>query len=415
MLLRLAAQRRGADPRHPRAGHPLRARRVHGQRDRARLERGGDGGEGVPVEHGRPAVHPRPARPAPPDPARSHRRHHAGDGRRVHGGRRLGGGRGRAAGPGRPRRVGRRGGPGRAGCDPDGGGAGGAQRVSRQAAAPSASPEVVTLGETMVLLMAEQSGPLREATSFRRLVGGAESNVAAGLSRVGNDDFGRVILHRLRGEGVDLAHAVVDAEAPTGVMIRERRELGAIEVLYYRRGSAASRLGAADVPERYVAGAQHLYLTGITPALSASCRQASFHAAEVARGAGVPVVFDPNMRRKLWSDGEARPVMRDLAAQSDVVLPGVAEAELITGEPDPLLAAQALLALGPRLVVLKLGEQGALAVGAGGEVVQVPAAPLQRVVDPVGAGDAFAAGFLAATLDGEALAEALDLRPLRRP
>ena len=291
--------------------------------------------------------------------------------------------------------------------------------MSRQAAAPSASPEVVTLGETMVLLMAEQSGPLREATSFRRLVGGAESNVAAGLcrlghaagwiSRVGNDDFGRVILHRLRGEGVDLAHAVVDAEAPTGVMIRERRELGAIEVLYYRRGSAASRLGAADVPERYVAGAQHLYLTGITPALSASCRQASFHAAEVARGAGVPVVFDPNMRRKLWSDGEARPVMRDLAAQSDVVLPGVAEAELITGEPDPLLAAQALLALGPRLVVLKLGEQGALAVGAGGEVVQVPAAPLQRVVDPVGAGDAFAAGFLAATLDGEALAEALDL------
>ncbi len=281
------------------------------------------------------------------------------------------------------------------------------------------SPEVVGLGETMVLLMAEQPGPLREASSFRRLVGGAEANVAVGLcrlghsagwiGRVGDDGFGRVVLHRLRGEGVDLRHAGVDGDAPTGLMVREQREAGAIEVLYYRRGSAASRMGPEDVDEAYVAGARHLYLSGITPALSASCRQAVFHAAELARGAGVSVVFDPNMRRRLWSEDEARPVLRDLAGRSDVVLPGLDEAELLTGERDPLLAARALLALGPRLVVLKLGASGALAATADGAVVQVPAAPLARVVDPVGAGDAFAAGLLAATLDGEPLAEALDL------
>jgi 2-dehydro-3-deoxygluconokinase len=281
------------------------------------------------------------------------------------------------------------------------------------------APEVVTLGETMALLMAEQSGPLREATSFRRMVGGAESNVAVGLcrlghtaawiSRVGNDDFGRVVLHRLRGEGVDVGHVTVDAGAPTGLMIRERREVGAIEVLYYRRGSAASRLGPADLPEDAIAAARYLYLTGITPALSASCRQAAFRAAEIARGAGVPVVFDPNMRSRLWSDGEARPVLRDLVAHSDTVLPGLAEAELITGESDPRLAAEHLLALGPRLVVLKLGDRGALAATAGGHVVEAPAAPLPRVVDPVGAGDAFAAGLLAATLDGETLPDALAL------
>lgn len=281
------------------------------------------------------------------------------------------------------------------------------------------SPDVVTLGETMVLLMAEQVGPLREATHFRRMVGGAESNVAVGLcrlghtagwiSRVGNDDFGRVVLRRLRGEGVDLAHAGVDADAPTGLMVRERREVGAIEVLYYRRGSAAGRLGPGDVPAGYVAGARHLYLTGITPALSASCRQAAFHAAEVARGAGVSVVFDPNMRTRLWSPEEARPVLRDLVARSDVVLPGLAEAELITGESDPLLAAQTLLALGPRLAVLKLGAAGALALTADGHAVETPAAPLPRVVDPVGAGDAFAAGLLAATLDGAELPDALAL------
>src|SRR5581483_11902799 len=97
----------------------------------------------------------------------------------------------------------------------------------------------------------------REATSFRRLVGGAEANVAVGLCRLGHsagwigragdDGFGRVVLPRLRGEGVDLRHVSVDGDAPTGLMVREQREAGAIEVLYYRRGSAASRMGPEDV------------------------------------------------------------------------------------------------------------------------------------------------------------------------
>jgi len=282
------------------------------------------------------------------------------------------------------------------------------------------SAEVVTLGEAMVLLMAEQPGPLREATSFRRLVGGAEANVAVGLcrlghtatwiSRVGDDDFGRVILQRLRGEGVDVAHVSVDGDAPTGLMVREQREVGAIDVLYYRRGSAASRMGPADVAEDAIRGARYLYLTGITPALSASCRQAVFHAAEVAHAAKVLVVFDPNMRSRLWSPRKARPVMRDLATHSDIILPGIAEAELLTGESDPLTAARSLLVLGTRrLAVVKLGDRGALAATAAGHVVETPAASLPRVVDPVGAGDAFAAGWLAATLDGDDLPEALDL------
>jgi 2-dehydro-3-deoxygluconokinase len=280
------------------------------------------------------------------------------------------------------------------------------------------SLDLVTLGETMVLFLAEQAGPLREASTFRKHVGGAESNVAIGMcrlqhsagwiSRVGDDELGRAILFRLRGEGVDTSRVIVDPEAPTGVMVRERREVGPIAVAYYRRGSAASRLSPADIDEAYVAGARTLHLTGITPALSESCREATFAAAEIARRAGVRVVLDPNMRRKLWSEDEARTTLRDLAAKADVVLPGADEAELLTGASDPLTAARDLLKLGPDLVVVKLGADGAMAV-TGDRVVRVPGVALPRVVDPVGAGDAFAAGFHTGWLRNLSLEDTLAL------
>src|SRR5207245_2245121 len=166
------------------------------------------------------------------------------------------------------------------------------------------SLDLVTLGESMVLLLAEQSGPMREAMTFRRYIAGAESNVASGLSRLGHhsgwfsrvgaDEFGRAIVFRIRGEGVDTSHVITDPRAPTGIVIRERRDVGPIEQVYYRRGSAASQLSPDDLDESYLTHARFLHLTGITPALSDSCRQTVFAAAEIARGAGVTVVLDPN-------------------------------------------------------------------------------------------------------------------------
>ena len=142
---------------------------------------------------------------------------------------------------------------------------------------PPSQLDVVTLGESMVLLLAEQPGPMREATTFRRFVAGAESNLAIGLSRlghaagwfsrVGDDEFGRALVFRIRGEGVDTSHVISDPTAPTGLVIRERREVGPIEQVYYRRGSAASRLSPADLDLTYLSGARFLHLTGITPAL----------------------------------------------------------------------------------------------------------------------------------------------------
>jgi 2-dehydro-3-deoxygluconokinase len=283
-------------------------------------------------------------------------------------------------------------------------------------ALPRAAPELVTLGETMILFLADQPGPLREATTFRKLIAGAETNVAIGvcrlghtagwIGRVGDDELGRAILFRLRGEGVDLHHAQASPDAPTGLVIREQRDVGPIEVAYYRRGSAASRLGPNDLDATYIQGARVLHLTGITPALSPSCKETVFAAAEIARAAGVAVVLDPNLRLKLWSADEARATLRDLAARADVLLPGADEAELLTGESDPVQAGRALLELGPQLVVVKVGADGCIAV-TDSEVVRAPALPLPRVVDPVGAGDAFAAGFHVGRFRGFDLAETL--------
>lgn len=277
--------------------------------------------------------------------------------------------------------------------------------------------DVVTLGETMVLMLAKQMGPLREATTFHRDVAGAESTVAIGLcrlgctagwiSRLGDDEFGQAILFRLRGEGVDTSRVTIDHTRPTGILFRERREHGPIAVVYYRRGSAASALSPEDLDVDYVRSARYLFLTGITPALSPSCRAASFAAIEIARAAHVPVVLDPNYRSKLWPADEARAVLRDLVGHCDIVLSGQAEAELLTGDADAEVAARSLARLGPAMVVVKLGEHGALALGE--RIVRRIGPPVARVIDPVGAGDAFAAGFLAGVLLGRPIEAALDL------
>jgi 2-dehydro-3-deoxygluconokinase len=122
----------------------------------------------------------------------------------------------------------------------------------------------------------------------------------------------------------------------------------------------------------------------------------------------VRVTLDPNYRSKLWNPDEFRRVLRDLAARCDILLPGVDEAELLTGESDPEAAARDLRGLGPTCVVLKLGAQGALAV-ADDQRIHVPALRLERIIDPVGAGDAFAAGFLSGLLRGLEVTEALRL------
>ncbi|MFJ4037572.1 sugar kinase [Microbacterium sp. NPDC090007] len=268
---------------------------------------------------------------------------------------------------------------------------------------------VFTFGETMGLVRAD-SGPWETAHRASVGIGGADSNVAIGLARlgiraswlgrVGDDALGRRVVRELRAEGIEVHARVVPGT--TGLMLKEKRTPHTTSVLFYRAGSAGSTLAREDVPMDIVRDADLVHVTGITAALSRSARATVEVVIDTARDANVPVSFDVNHRPNLWRGEDPGELYRSLAARSDIVFAGDDEARLLLG-PDALLEAPLALAqeigdLGPREVVIKLGRRGSLAVIDGRPIVE-PAISVP-VVDTVGAGDAFVAGYLAALLSG---------------
>jgi 2-dehydro-3-deoxygluconokinase len=280
----------------------------------------------------------------------------------------------------------------------------------------SSRTDLVTLGETLARLDSPVAGPLRHARSLDLGVAGAESNVAIGLrrlggtaawvGRVGDDEFGRLVHMTLAGQGVDVSRAVVDPSAPTALLVKERRTDRLTRVYYYRTGSAGSRLRPSDVPEDLIRAAGVLHVTGITAALSDSAREAVHAAVDTARAAAVPVSLDLNYRRALWAADEAAKVLRPLVGQADIVFATELEAGLVADGQGAAALAAALAALGPREVLVKCGPLGVTAC-CDGQLTEAPAYPV-TVVDPVGAGDAFAAAYLAERLRGRPVAERLD-------
>jgi len=260
-----------------------------------------------------------------------------------------------------------------------------------------------TFGESMGVVAADGIGPLAHARTFSFGIGGAESNVAIGvarlggeatwLGRVGPDTTGALIGRRLADAGVR-ALAIQDTTF-TGLMVRYHRSGEFMHVDYHRAGSAGSRLTPADVPVAELRAAGLVHVTGITPALSESCRAAVFQSVETALAAGVPVSLDVNYRSKLWSRLDAATVLRDLVSMVDIVFAGPDEASLFVDDDYP----GGLAKLGPTEVIIKDGGRGCVAQ-INGERYEVPALPV-TVVDPVGAGDAFVAGYLADRLAGE--------------
>jgi 2-dehydro-3-deoxygluconokinase len=269
---------------------------------------------------------------------------------------------------------------------------------------------LITFGESMGLISVMDFGPIEFAREFRLGLGGAESNVAIGaarlgadvtwIGRLGADAIGSMIERRLRGEGVRV-HAIRDGGF-TGMMLRHQRFAGHVSVDYHRAGSAASRLRPGDIPDDLLRGAGILHVTGITPALSQSARDAVFDAVRRACGLGVTVCLDVNYRAKLWAADVARPVLTRLATQAGILMAGAEEARLLLDKGNPAPGrelAEALAELGPAEVIVKDGARGCSALIDGTcHQVQALAVP---VVDQVGAGDAFAAGYLADRLAGQ--------------
>ncbi|SEC51908.1 2-dehydro-3-deoxygluconokinase [Paenibacillus sp. GP183] len=275
-------------------------------------------------------------------------------------------------------------------------------------------PELLTFGETMALMMPASGKGLEYSSQLHQLFGGAESNVAIGVARLGrragwfgllgHDPLGRRILKTIRGEGVDVSRAALTPEAPTGLMMREVL-MGKTSVYYYRKNSAASRMAPKHLDESYIAQAKILHVTGITAALSETCRATVIEAMHLARRHGVKVSFDPNLRLKLWSIEEARPVLLAMAKEADIFLPGLDELKLLYQTEDW------------NEIVAKLRNLTAVSIVKGGDdetyvidkdsVTAVPYFRVEHVVDTVGAGDGFCAGFLVGLLRGYPYPEAV--------
>jgi dehydrogluconokinase len=279
--------------------------------------------------------------------------------------------------------------------------------------------DVALFGEAMLLLVADQPGPIENATAFHKRTAGAETNVAIGLSRLGlkvgwasrlgTDTMGRALLSAMRSEGIDCSRVVWDSSQRTGLQFKGRVTDGSDPPSeYHRKGSAASFLGPDDVDAEWLRSARHLHATGVFAAISASALQASIRAIGIMRAAGRTVSFDPNLRPMLWPSIEVmRSVINELACTADWVLPGISEGELLTGERSPEGIADFYRQRGASLVVVKLGAEGAYFDSETSGTGRVAGFPVDEVVDTVGAGDGFAAGVISALLEGLPVPDAL--------
>lgn len=259
--------------------------------------------------------------------------------------------------------------------------------------------DILAFGEPLAeLAEVEREG----ARVFLPGVGGDASNAAVAAARqgastafftaLGDDAFGRDILAMWDREGVDRS----------GVILREGSETGVYFITYgpdghvftYRRaGSAASLVSPAELPLDLIVRARVLHVSGISQAISPSCRDAVLAAIRHARASGVAVSYDTNLRLRLWPLNEARAAIHEAVALADIALPGLDDARLLTGEATPDAVADFYLRLGPRIVALTLGREGAL-VATEVERRLIPTRPVEAV-DATGAGDAFDGAFLA--------------------
>ena len=276
--------------------------------------------------------------------------------------------------------------------------------------------KIVLVGEPMGLFIAEKTGELEDVEHFSAAVAGAEYNVAVGLSRLGhtalyctrlgNDPMGKRILKSMASNGVSDDLVTVTDDAVTGFMLKGKTDVGDPKIAYFRRGSAASQLSTHDIDKLDLYGCDFLHVTGIFPAVSKSALEAVKRLMARAKALDMFVSFDPNLRPQLWRDEkEMVRTLNSLAQDADLVLPGLGEGKILTKRDTPEGIAEYYHERGVDSVIVKLGADGAY-WSTGGEHGTVPAFPVKKIVDTVGAGDGFAAGVISAVAEGLSLSEA---------
>jgi len=278
-------------------------------------------------------------------------------------------------------------------------------------------PRVLTFGEALVGYGSVEDD-LRTASHFARFPGGADLNVAVGLTRLGvrttwasvlgEDAHGDYLADAIDRFGITAL--VRRAAGPTALMFKAGGATGDPELLQVRHQTAFAQHADVLLTTDVLAfnGIDHLHLTGIVLGISPVVRGAALTLLEAAIAAGVSVSFDPNLRLNLWPDREEmRAVINTVASRATVIMPGIAEARLLTGHDDPEAIAKTYLKAGALEVVVKLGADGARAWTSHDETARSRSFAVAPI-DTVGAGDGFAAGYLAALLTGRNLQERVD-------
>lgn len=262
--------------------------------------------------------------------------------------------------------------------------------------------DLLCFGEAMMELTRVGSG------DYKAGYGGDTSNCAIAAARqgartgyvtaVGDDAFGRELTALWQAEGVATDFVRVDPSAPTGLYIITPSPAGR-DFAYYRAGSAASRYSADDLPVEVLPRTRIVQLSGISQAIGAGPLGAGDRLIDAARSAGCDVAYDTNLRLKLWDLERARAVMHAAMARCTIALPSIDDSKVLTGLDDADAIADAYLAMGPRIVALKMGEEGAL-IATPEARDRVPPHPVSPV-DATGAGDTFDGAFLARLAAGD--------------
>jgi 2-dehydro-3-deoxygluconokinase len=269
------------------------------------------------------------------------------------------------------------------------------------------SYDLVALGETMIALAPPPGGTIRSADHFLVDHAGAESNTCVGLarlglqvawiSRLGADAAGDRIHAALTTEGIDTRWVGRDATRPTGLMLKEP---GA-GVRYYRTGSAASAMGPAVLDGVPIADARAVLVTGVTALIGSEPHAAGLALLGSSRGLRI---VDPNLRPGLWGSDRRVQLVLPFIERCDLLLAGHAELEELLGDGEAHALAQRAAARGPKEVVVRGASSLGVLTPAGWEELEIRR---DAAVDPIGAGDAFNAGYIAVRLRGGTIGEAL--------
>jgi 2-dehydro-3-deoxygluconokinase len=277
------------------------------------------------------------------------------------------------------------------------------------------STDLFTFGESLSVFISSDTDSVMSAAKFERVTAGAEVNVAVALSRLGlkaqyfsrfgNDQLGSVMLADIEAEGVDVSLAK-RVDSFTGAMVRNPGKTAPVEISYLRKGSAASTIEPSDILDSYISSTRWLHATGITCAISESGAKTVKHSLEKAAQLKIKSSFDLNIRRKLWSEEQARKVLEPLARDVELLIGGEDEYQVVFGEADPKDILAEVNKRGCKLAVMTKGDQK-MRFSIDGNYEEITP-PKVVAVDPVGSGDAFTGGVIAGLLSGMSTKEALE-------